>query len=257
MTSRTPERVIVTGATSGIGHAIAVHLAARATVIGVMGRRRQAAEAVAEEVQAAGATPQVLLADVASAQEVEAAVARFVADHGGIDTVVSCAGIAYAQPVAEVSIEDWWHLISTNLSGTFYLAKFTLPALLRSQGTFTAISSDAGTQGAVGYGPYCASKHGVNGLIKCMALEYGPRGVRCNAVCPGYVETPMADRLFTGMSAAELDYYRRSVPLGRFARAEEVAAVVAHLTSREAAYTNGMLYALDGGSTAGYFSSVP
>jgi meso-butanediol dehydrogenase/(S,S)-butanediol dehydrogenase/diacetyl reductase len=158
-------------------------------------------------------------------------------------------------PVKDFGLNDWERIVATNLSGTFYLAKYTLPHLLGSKGTFTAISSDAGTHGAPGYGAYCATKHGVIGLIRCMALEYGRHGVRCNAVCPGFVETPMAYRLFDKMPEAELSYYKNSVPLGRFARAEEVAAVVSHLTSSEARYTNGMLYALDGGSTAGYYSS--
>jgi meso-butanediol dehydrogenase/(S,S)-butanediol dehydrogenase/diacetyl reductase len=156
----------------------------------------------------------------------------------------------------DFEVSEWARIVATNLSGTFYLAKYSLPHLLESKGTFTAISSDAGTHGAPGYGPYCATKHGVNGLIKCLALEYGRLGVRCNAICPGFVETPMAHQLFDKMSESELNYYRSTVPLGRFARADEVAAVVDHITSREAGYTNGMLYALDGGSTAGYYSGA-
>lgn len=255
MTCRNTERVIVSGATSGIGRAIAIRLAARASAIGVMGRRQDAAEAVATAIQKAGCEASVLIADVRDASQVESAVAAFVQSQGGLETVVSSAGIALPGPVADFSLNDWETMVATNLGGMFYLAKYTLPHLLKSAGTFTAISSDAGTQGAQGYGAYCATKHGVNGLIKCMALEYGSRGVRCNAICPGFVETPMADQLFQGMSETELAYYKKSVPIGRFARAEEVAAIVAHLSSSEAAYTNGMLYALDGGSTAGYYSA--
>jgi len=255
MTDRKTERVIVSGATSGIGRAIAIRLARRASAIGIMGRRRDAAEAVAAEIRNIGCEAVVLVADVGQASQVAGAVDAFVEWRGGIETVVSSAGIAMAAPVADFSLSDWGDILATNLSGTFYLAKFSLPRLLDSKGTFTAISSDAGTQGASGYGPYCATKHGVNGLIKCIALEYGSRGVRSNAVCPGFVETPMAEALFRDMSPTEVAYYKKSVPLGRFARAEEVAEVVAHLTSGEAAYTNGMLYALDGGSTAGYYSA--
>jgi meso-butanediol dehydrogenase / (S,S)-butanediol dehydrogenase / diacetyl reductase len=251
---RMGERVLVSGATSGIGRAIAIRLAARATAIGVMGRRREAAEKVAAEVRQAGCEAVVLVADVGQASQVENAVNDFVAAYGGLETVVASAGITVTAPVKDFALGDWERIVATNLGGTFYLARFSLPHLLESKGTFTAISSDAGTHGAPGYGPYCATKHGVNGLIKCMALEYGRQGVRCNAICPGFVETPMAHRLFDNMSAAELKYYKNSVPLGRFASAAEVAAVVDHITSSEAGYTNGLLYALDGGSTAGYYS---
>lgn len=254
---RTNERVLVSGATSGIGRAIAVRLAARAKVVGVMGRRREAAEEVAAQISVAGCETKVLLCDVADASQVENAVDDFIAARGGVDTVVSAAGITLTAPIKDFALDDWEMIVATNLSGTFYLAKYCLPSLLESKGTFTVISSDAGTHGAPGYGPYSATKHGVNGLIKCLALEYGRYGVRCNAVCPGFVETPMAQQLFEAMPAAELNYYKNSVPLGRFARADEVAAVVAHITSMEAGYTTGMLYALDGGSTAGYYSAPP
>jgi meso-butanediol dehydrogenase / (S,S)-butanediol dehydrogenase / diacetyl reductase len=255
MTDRSIERVIVSGATSGIGRAIAVRLARRAIAIGVMGRRVEAANEVAEEIQKAGCEAVALLADVGIASQVENAINKFIATQGGLETVVASAGITVTGPVKDFGVSDWERIVATNLNGTFYLAKYSLPHLLETKGTFTAISSDAGTQGAPGYGAYCATKHGVIGLIRCMALEYGRRGVRCNVVCPGFVETPMAYKLLDKMSEAELSYYKNSVPLGRFARADEVAAVVSHLTSSEAAYTNGMLYALDGGSTAGYYSS--
>lgn len=249
------ERAVVSGATSGIGRAVAVRLARRGAIVGIVGRNADAAASVADEVKRQGGVPEVLIADVSRPERVEAAIRQYTAKHGGLDTVVASAGIAITAPMAEFSIDDWDRIVATNLSGTFYLARYTLPALLDSKGTFTAVGSDAGSQGAQGYGPYCATKHGVNGLIRCMALEYGPRGVRSNAVCPSFVETPMADRIFAGMSDAELDYFRKTVPLGRFARAEEVAEVVAHLTSPEAAYTNGLIYALDGGATAGYFTA--
>jgi meso-butanediol dehydrogenase/(S,S)-butanediol dehydrogenase/diacetyl reductase len=125
--------------------------------------------------------------------------------------------------------------------------------LLASKGTFTAIASDAGLQGAVGYAAYCASKHAVVGFVRCLALDHGPQGVRSNVVCPGWVETPMADELLAVASESEIAFYRGSVPLGRFARPQEVAKAVLHLSSVEASFANGMTYSIDGGSTAGYF----
>ena len=253
MTTQTRERAIVTGATSGIGRAVAVRLAKRGAAVAVLGRNAAAAQQVAAELVDAGGVAFVAQADVSNAGQVQAAVSRFVAEYGGIDTVVASAGIALTGHVTDCDLADWDRLMATNLNGVFYLARYTIPELLKSRGTFTAISSDAGVQGACGYAAYCASKHAINGLIKCLALDYGSKGVRCNSVCPGFVETPMAEQLLTGASAEEVEFYKGIVPIGRFARPDEVAAAVAHLSSAEASYVNGMIYNLDGGSTAGFY----
>lgn len=111
-------------------------------------------------------------------------------------------------------------------------AKATVDSLIKTRGAFTAIASDAGTNGAQGYSAYVAAKHGVVGLVRCLALDFGPVGVRSNVICPGFVETPMAKRLFAESSEEELQFYRSSVPLGRFAKPEEIAATVATLWSQ-------------------------
>jgi meso-butanediol dehydrogenase / (S,S)-butanediol dehydrogenase / diacetyl reductase len=247
------ERAIVSGATSGIGRAVAIRLAQRGALVALLGRNSTAADAVAAEVISAGGTALAITTDVTSFQQVEAAVARFVGDYGGLETVVSCAGIAVTGTATSTTLEDWHRVLDTNLNGTFYLARCTIPELVKTRGTFTAISSDAGVQAACGFAAYCASKHALQGLVKCLALDYGRYGVRCNAVCPGFVETPMAEQLLKDLSPAELAYYKASVPLGRFAQPEEVASAVAHLSSNEAIYVNGLMYRIDGGSTAGYY----
>lgn len=251
------ERALVTGATSGIGRAIAIRLASRGAVVGVLGRNESAAGIVADEVRARGGEAFVLRTDVSDACQVEAAVKSFVEAHGGLETVVACAGIALTGSVTDCSVEDWGRLLATNLNGTFYLAKYTMNELIKTRGSFTAISSDAGVQAACGYAAYIASKHAMNGLVKSLALDYGKYGVRCNTVCPAFVETPMAEQLLKDVSPAELAYFKGVVPLGRFAKPEEVAAAVAHLTSEEASYVNGLMYRLDGGSTAGYYLAAP
>jgi meso-butanediol dehydrogenase/(S,S)-butanediol dehydrogenase/diacetyl reductase len=162
MSERATERVIVSGATSGIGRTIAVRLAGRAKAIGVMGRRIEAANEGAAEVCKAGCWRRL------TGRECGERVHRAQV---GLDTVVSSAGITVTMPVKDFGVSAWERIVATNLSGTFYLAKHSLPHLLESKGTFTAISSDAGTDSAPGYGAYCATKHGVIGLIKCMALE--------------------------------------------------------------------------------------
>lgn len=247
------ERAMVTGATSGIGRAIAIRLAARGAVVAILGRNAQRAQSVADEVAAAGGIAWIGLCDASNAQAIDATVANFVAAHGGIDTAVASAGIALAGTLAQTSVADWRAIMATNLDGTFYLAKSVMPELIKARGTFTAISSDAGVQGACGYVAYSAAKHALHGLIKCLALDHGRDGVRANAVCPSFVETPMADQLLADTSAEELEFYKNAVPIGRFARPDEVAAAVAHLSSSEASYVNGLMYKIDGGSTAGYY----
>ncbi|MGE3598500.1 MAG: SDR family NAD(P)-dependent oxidoreductase [Dehalococcoidia bacterium] len=250
------ERAIVSGATSGIGRAIAVRLARRGAVVGILGRSSAAAQEVAAEVTRAGGVPFIAQTDVADVRQVEAAVRGFVAEHGGIETVVSSAGILVTGTVTDTLLADWDRVFATNLNGTFYLARFTIPELIKTRGTFTALSSDAGVQGSCGFAAYTATKHALHGLIKCMALDYGRFGVRSNAVCPAFVETPMTENVLKAMTPAEIAYYKGIVPLARFATADEVADAVAHLSSDEARYVNGLMYKLDGGSTAGYYLAM-
>lgn len=248
-----PERVIVSGATSGIGRAVAARLARRGAVVAILGRDKAKAELVAAEVAAAGGTPWTAIVDIADMNGVSDAVERFAAQFGGIETVVSSAGIASTGTLTSTVPDEWHRIINTNLNGTYYLARAAMPELVKTKGSFVAISSDAGVQGAQGYAAYATSKHALHGLIKCMALDYGPHGVRSHAVCPAFVETPMADELLAAATPEEVEYFKKTIPLGRFAQPSEVADAVAHLTSAEAAFANGVFYRLDGGATAGYF----
>ena len=247
------ERAIVTGATSGIGRAVAVRLGRRGAVVAILGRSEAKAQQVAEEVRAAGGTPWIATLDIADMTAVNDVVARFADAYGGIDTAVSSAGIASTGTVTSTEPDQWQRIINTNLNGTYYLARAVVPELVKTKGSFVAISSDAGVQGAQGYAAYATSKHALHGLIKCMALDHGPDGVRSHAVCPSFVETPMADELLASASAEEVAFFRKTIPLGRFGKPSEVADAVAHLTSAEAAFANGVFYRLDGGATAGYF----
>jgi meso-butanediol dehydrogenase / (S,S)-butanediol dehydrogenase / diacetyl reductase len=185
---------------------------------------------------------------------VEHAISSAVEALGPLRTVVACAGIAVLGSVTELSVDSWRRTLDVNLTGAFLTARYGIPRLVASGGgSFTAVSSDAGVQGAQGYAAYCASKHGVVGLVRCLALDHARQGIRANAVCPSFVETPMADQIFAGTSEKERAFYKAGVPLGRFAQPQEVARVIAHLSSSDAAYTNGLLYTVDGGATAGYY----
>jgi len=248
------EVALVTGAASGIGRAVAIRLAGRGAALGLIDRNRYGLERVADEIAAAGGTCQSFAVDVTDAAALGSAVDDFARESDVLDTVVSCAGIAREGLVHEFPVGDWNAVIAINLTGTFLLAHFCVPWLLkRNRASFVAISSDAGIQGAQGYAAYAASKHGVVGLVRCMALDYGPKGLRSNAVCPAFVDTPMAVEIFGRAPAGTKEFFEKCVPLGRFAQPDEVAKVVAHLTSDEASYSNGMVYSIDGGATAGYF----
>ena len=247
------EVALVSGAGSGIGRAVALRLAGRGATIGVLDRDPVGAKETVALVKQAGGTAEALIADVSSLAEVDAAVADFAAVAEGIDTIVAAAGVARGGLVHRMSETAWDQIIDVNLKGTFLLAHAGIPLLQkRGGGAFVAVSSDAGVMGSVAYGAYCASKHGVIGLVKAMALDYGRQGIRCNVVCPGFVDTPMATGIFLKAPAGTREAFEAAVPMGRFARPEEVANAIAHLTSSEASYTNGNVYLIDGGSSAGH-----
>ena len=246
------ELALVTGAASGIGRRTAIRLAERGAFVGLMDRDVVGLQATLDMIVDKNGKATILLTDITNSALVERMVHSFAATAGGIHTVVACAGICVEGFVHETSNDIWDKTIAVNLTGMFYVARATIPYLKVKGGSFTGISSDAGVQGATKFGAYCASKHGVIGLIRCMAIEYGKHGVRSNAICPSIVETPMAAQLFEHASETMRQEYRNSVPLGRFAQASEIASVVAHLSSMEAGYTNGVVYMIDGGATAGY-----
>ncbi|WP_198023419.1 meso-butanediol dehydrogenase / (S,S)-butanediol dehydrogenase / diacetyl reductase (plasmid) [Ensifer sp. WSM1721] len=248
------ENAVITGAASGIGAAVARRLFDRGANVFLIDRDIDRLRSVFANVDAAGGTVKLFQADVTDNAKLKALFAEVDA-HGGVDNVVHCAGVARLGTVIEMDEASFDFVLDVNLKGTFLLAKNAMPSLMKRRGSFTAIASDAGTQGATGYAAYCASKHGVVGLIKSMALDHGPQGVRCNAICPGFVETPMLDQLFAD-NPSDRGFYEKTVPLGRFARPNDVAELAAFISSPAGSYLNGAIIALDGGSTAGYFSSA-
>lgn len=248
------EVAFVTGAGSGIGRATALLLAARGARVSLFDVSAEGLSTTAAEIRSQHGLALELVGDVSDQQQLEGAVEATLEEHGPLRTVVAAAGVEVLGTVHELSLTEWTRAIEINLTGAFLTAKHTVSSLEESEGgSFVAVSSDAGIQGAAGFAAYCASKHGVVGLVRALALDHGPRGVRCNAVCPGFVETPMAERIFADLPESERERWRRTVPMGRFGRPEEVAAAIAHLSSPQASYVNGHTYVIDGGGTAGYF----
>lgn len=143
-----------------------------------------------------------------------------------------------------------------NLTGTFNTARAALGHLLRDQGgSFVAIASDVGVQGSQSCAAYVVAKHGVVGLIRSMALDFGARGIRSNAVCPGFVETPMTEEIFSQLSPDVVEARRNEVPMARFANPAEIASVVGSLVTPAFSFVNGSILTIDGGATAGYHSA--
>lgn len=244
----------VTGGGSGIGRATAVRLARDGNAVALFDRDADAVAAVVEEVMETGGKAVGFVGDVSQKTDLQRAVDETVASFGGLDATAACAGIEVQGTVISMSEDDWSRALTVNLTGVMLTARYAIPAMIDSGGgSFVAISSDLGVQGAEDWTPYTASKHGVIGLVRCLALDFGPKGVRSNVVCPALVKTPMADRIFGGANAEVREDWERLLPLGRFASSDEIAAVLSHLLSRESSYTNGLVYMVDAGETAGLF----
>jgi meso-butanediol dehydrogenase / (S,S)-butanediol dehydrogenase / diacetyl reductase len=228
------KRVVVTGGTSGIGEATSRRfLAAGARVV-----------AIADRIDG---FPDAILCDVADRAQVENAFARVDDVLGGLDVLVANAGISIRAPFLEIEEADWRRVLDVNLTGVFHCAQQAARRLhAGGGGTILMTASVNGLTAHPFYAAYNAAKAGVILLARTMAAELAPK-VRVNAVCPGYVLTPMQEAEYTPEMLAEVD---AAIPLGRHARPEEVAALFAFLASDEAAYFTGATISLDGGLTA-------
>ncbi len=254
--SAPPRSAIVTGGASGIGFAVAQRLAADGRSVAICGRRLERCEAAASELEAGGQTAVAIAADVGNPGEAERAVAEAVQRFGGLDLLVNNAGIGDAAPAGEETPEGWERVMRVNLTGAFLMARAALPTLLERGGSIVNVSSVNGYLAGPGWAAYCTSKAGLIMLTRTLANDYGPRGVRANVVCPGWVRTPMGDADMDEVAAARGvdrdEAYRLTHvdnPLRRPGLPEEIAGAVAFLAGPDASYVNGVTLPVDGGTS--------
>jgi NAD(P)-dependent dehydrogenase (short-subunit alcohol dehydrogenase family) len=239
---------LVTGAGSGIGAATAELLASRGARVVLVGRRTEKLEETARRIRSAQGTAAISSGDASKPDDMRAAVALAVSEFGRLDYAVNNAGIAGTRlPVAEVSVEDWNHVIDVNLSGTFYGMKYQIPAMLNTGGGAIVNVSSVFADRAHPSPEYTAAKHGVRGLTRSAAANYGPQGIRINELQPGVIASEMTDG---GNSAGAKEIAERGIPLRRVGAAEEIATAVAFLLSDEASYVTASHLAVDGGFLA-------
>lgn len=234
---------LVTGASRGIGRAIALRLASQGATV-IAAARGTNAQAVADEITAAGhrATAQSL--DITDTASVEAAAAATLAAHGRLDILVNNAGITKDQLMLRMKRDDWDAVLQTNLTGAYTCVQAVLKTMIKQRsGRIISITSVVGQAGNAGQVNYAASKAGLIGFTKALALEVASRGITVNAVAPGLIDTDMTK----GISAGAHEEWAARIPLKRLGTPDDIAAAVAFLASDEASYITGQVLAVNGG----------
>jgi len=235
---------LVTGASRGIGLAIARRLASEGATVLAAARNAAALESAAAEIASAAGRAFPLPLDLTDRTSIENAVKSALAAHGQIDVLVNNGGITQDNLVLRMSGEAWDQVIATNLTGSFLLTQAVVKSMVRKRyGRIVNVASVVGLMGNAGQANYAASKAGLIGLTKSIARELGSRNITCNAVAPGFIATAMTE----GMTEEARQSLFAQIPLGRLGTPEDVAAAVAYLASEEAAYVTGHVLNISGG----------
>ncbi len=241
--------VVVTGATSGIGRAVARRFASEKAHIVAVGRNAKALNEVVREIESAGGQSQLTSADVTNESDAQRIVGRAIDRFGRLDVLVNAAGHISSGTVETTDLLSWDAMMNVNLRSIFYLMQLATPHLIPTKGNIVNVSSVTGLRSFPGVLAYCVSKAGLDQLTRCAALELAPKGVRVNAVNPGVVVTEIHKR--GGMSEEDyakfLEHSKMTHPLGRVGEAGEVADLIFYLASNRAAWITGATYQIDGG----------
>ncbi len=237
---------LVTGGGSGIGREIAYHYAAEGAKVVVSDVDEHGGSDTVARLRDRGATARFVNADTSKPGDHADLIATIVRELGALHVACNNAGIAGPQvPLGEYPIDGWDRVIAVNLSGVFYGMRYQIPAMVEARGgSIVNITSILGQVGFRNAGAYVSAKHGVVGLTRNAALEYGPHQIRVNAVGPGFIRTPLLDK---NLTPEVLDALAKMHPLGRIGEAAEVAELVLWLSSEKASFVTGSYYAIDGG----------
>jgi len=235
---------MVTGSTRGIGKEIAQRFAQEGATVIILGRNGDAAAQIAKEIVAKGQKSEGMAFDVTNPTNVAEMVQKIIDKYKRVDILINNAGITKDNLLIRMSESDWDEVISINLKGVFNCSKVILKPMLKAKyGRIINISSIIGIIGNVGQANYAASKAGIIGFTKSIALEIATRGITVNAIAPGYIETDMTAQL----NAATREEMLKKIPLGRFGNAQDVAGACLYLASDEANYITGQTIVVDGG----------
>ena len=245
---------IVTGSTKGIGLGIASVFAREGAMITVVSNEEGGDQIAATLKQSGAADAFFVQADVRESQQIQTMIARTVERFGRLDILVNNVGYHISKNVEHTSEQEWEFLIATNLRSTFLCSKYAVPHLKQTKGAIINISSMVGLVGQPNAVAYSATKGGQIAMTKSMAIDLAPHGVRVNAICPGWIATPLVDDWFSQQEdeAASRKYIYSQHPMGRIGTSEECGRAALFLATDEASFITGVALPLDGGVTLGY-----
>jgi 2-deoxy-D-gluconate 3-dehydrogenase len=240
---------IITGASKGLGREISLSFARGGAFVGLFSRDERALISLKEEIEKAGGKSMVLKGDAAVYEDVKNAVQKFIEEAGKIDILVNNAGIGEVIPLLEMEEEDWDRTINANLKSAFIFSREVGKHMVKNRsGKIINIASINGIKGEGNLTAYCASKAGLIGFTKALALEWAPYNVLVNAVAPGYFVSEMTRKALEDEKMRER--LIRRIPLRRFASPEEIAGIVLYLASDMSSFVTGSVFVIDGGETA-------